>query len=197
MKRYSLLMIGIVSLMTAFSPVLEAGITNNGGEAIMAKIKKTGGRFTNTAINPGQTVLLPADAVSVTINPYFPIRGDEDINVKIIDADGEDAKITSFGRTFVIGEKFKKKTAEEKAKIENKSNVTVIAIAIKASGAKTKKRLYPNDIWTLPTGTEYVSVMHDGRVWGDEKVKCKVTLSDTSTVDIERFGGKTSLAITE
>jgi len=117
MKRFIAISFTLACLLSAFSAVLEANITNDGSEVVVVKIKKKLGRYTNTTVNPGQSILLPADTISVTINAYFPARGDEKVDVKIIDANGDTAKIKAYGETFIVREKSVKKTFEGKVKI--------------------------------------------------------------------------------
>ena len=155
-----------------------------------AKIIKLDGRSVNRSVYPGQTEIIPDNAKEITILPLGSVFGDEEIKVTIIEADGKKKTVKNFGKTVKLGEKEEKNENAVIPKVTNSSNVSVGIVFQRKNGKpSTPKKLNNNQTFSLPNDVEWVQVVPDGRVWGDEKIEIKVTMLDDSAETISRFGG--------
>lgn len=168
---------------------LEASISNEGDEAVRVKIVKQDHRSVITALYPGQTVQLPDDTASVTVDALGSIHSDVRIKVKIIEANGNETILQDYGKTLTLGVKATKTDKSRKGEIKNLSNVGV-TVEILLPKNKTKTiQLNPGQTFPLPNGVLEVRALPIGGIWGDEKIALEVKLPNGDTEVIRRFGG--------
>ncbi|MFZ5802440.1 MAG: hypothetical protein ACOY3K_04935 [Candidatus Omnitrophota bacterium] len=177
-------------LLLAFP--LEASITNEGNQSVQLVFKKKNGLTASAVLNPNQLLIPPSDTVSITVKPLGPTRGDEEVLIKVVQPDGETSEIKTYGSTVTVGEEFEEELVDEKPTIQNLSNNTVIAL-IEEKKRRLRRRLYPGETVVLPDNAVAVSLRADGKIWGDEKIEAKVTLTDGSSETISSFGSKIKL----
>lgn len=168
---------------------LEASITNQGDEAIRVKIVKQDQRSVTTALYPGQTVQLPDDTASVSVDALGALHTDVEVKVEIIEANGNKTLIKDYGKTVTLGVKAAKEEKRRKGEVKNLSNVGV-TVEILLPKNKTKRvQLNPGQTFPLPDSVLEVRALPISGIWGDEKIALEVKLPDGDTEVIQRFGG--------
>ncbi len=191
MRPLSLSRLGFfLAVLLLSSTGLEASISNEGDEAVRVRIVKQDQRSVITALYPGQTVQMPDDTASVTVDALGSLHSDVRVQVKIIEANGNKTVLKDYGKTFTLGVKAAKADKSRKGEAKNLSNVGV-TVEILLPGNKTKTiQLNPGQIFPLPDGILEVRALPISGIWGDEKIALEVKLPNGDTEVIQRFGGR-------
>ena len=184
-----------LSLLLVSSP-LFAGITNESNVAVKVDIARKDGPSQKITIYPGQSEVLPDDATQITVIPNALPRGDEIVNVKVLQDEGKSVYITKFGDSLVL---WQKEEAEEVkpllgyTKITSASNIALRLTLTKKSGTSETVEILPGQSKTFPDSVVELSVSTSGLPRGDEVVNLTLTLPNGEEKTISRVGERMRL----
>lgn len=173
-------------------PSAIANITNDGNEAVEVEVLNTDGVVNQYTLYPGQTLPLGDDAESVTVPEKIHMRGDEELEVTIVEANGEVATITEYGKTYKLNEDKKKRKSDaepEPGYATNTGNINVNITITRKNGRSVSHSLILEQTLGLPADTKEVKVTTNRAPRSDEIVNVEVLMPDGKEYTIMRDGG--------
>ncbi|MCM8775999.1 MAG: hypothetical protein NC930_06620 [Candidatus Omnitrophica bacterium] len=170
-------------------------ITNNGNDAVEIKVVKEGGQYQRFNIYPDQTVELPQDTVQVQVVPRSRTRGDENIEVTIVEPDGKTGTIDKMGGIYVLKQEntLETETVLQAGSVQNLGSVDVDIVVHLENGTIQTQQVFMEQTVSIPKEATEVTVDMKRAMRGDEKILVEVIMPDGKSTTIKTRGGKATL----
>lgn len=187
----------LAAALLALAVPAWAGVTNEGNDAVEVLFEKNSGSSEQRGLFPGQSVVIPEGTVSVALRARGSgSRGDEKINVKIVEPSGTITHLKQYGATHRLGKQPDAAggdTILKMGRLTNVGNINVNVAIRTSDGLSNMRELFIGQPLILSKNTIEVEVLSDKILRGDEIVKVSVLMPDGEQIEISGLGGKATL----
>lgn len=180
-RRMPGLLLGLITAFLFTLSPLMAGIKNKGSDSVPLEFRRTSGISSRITIYPGQSINIPDGTTHITL-PERMTRGDELIEVEIVESNNKMGTLTKYGQVYELGlpEELDLAIKYANGRATNNSNIILEVRMKEDTGYERRLNLYPEDSIVIPMNVKTFKLDTPRPLRGDERINVDVTMPDGS-----------------